>query len=82
MLEKVKDCNLEIQKLADEIIREHILLTTSFLLLEKSENLVTDMDFLGDALEKHIRKEERVLFPLMEKYVPEELIGDIAHLIA
>jgi iron-sulfur cluster repair protein YtfE (RIC family) len=82
MLEKVKDCNLEVQKLANEIIQEHKLLSGSFLLLEKSGNLITEMDILGHALEKHIRKEERILFPLMQKYVPEELIGDIAHLIA
>ena len=81
VLHKLRDCHNEIQKLGDEIIREHQQLKAAFLSLRQSQNLETDLDKLGHALEEHIRKEERILFPLIQDYVPEEMLTRIAPLI-
>ena len=80
MLQKVVKCNKEIEKLAGEIILEHQELTSAFLTIRASGNLVIDLDTLGKKLEQHIRKEERVLFPLIEQYCPEEILSAITHL--
>lgn len=80
-LAKVKDCHIEIQKLTDEIIYEHTQLTKGFRSLAKSVKLADDMDSLGKALEKHIRKEERVLFPLIEKYCSEKVLAEVQLLL-
>jgi len=46
-----------------------------------SGNLVGDLDKLGKKLEQHIRKEERILFPLIEQYCPEEMLAAITLLL-
>jgi iron-sulfur cluster repair protein YtfE (RIC family) len=77
MLEKVKQYHPEIEKLTAEIINEHYLLTKLFNALDKENNLVNSLDELGRALESHIRKEERVLFPLIQQYCPDEILNTI-----
>ena len=81
MLEKVKTCHEEIRKLSHEIISEHQQLKDSFLSLDTTGDLVQAMDVLGRDLERHIRKEERVLFPLIEKHCSEELFKTIEPLL-
>lgn len=77
MLEKAKDCHDDIKNLAAEIIQEHQHLTALFLSMNTA--LVTEetMDRLGNALENHIRKEERVLFPLLQQHCSEALLQQI-----
>lgn len=77
LLEKVKEYHNEIKKLAAEIINEHQQLKIIFTSLDKSENLAATLDVLGRALENHIRKEERVLFPLIQKHCPEDIMNGI-----
>ncbi len=74
ILEKVKDCHADIKKLAAEIIHEHRQLTALFLSLNSATNLEETMDKLANALQEHIRKEERVLFPLIQEHCPEEIL--------
>ena len=81
MLEKVKNCHEEIRKLSHEIILEHQQLTASFLSLDTSGDLVRAMDILGGELERHIRKEERILFPLIQEHCSEELFRTIEVLL-
>jgi len=81
MLGKVKKLNTEIDVLADEIIQEHRELTDDFIAIRLSGDLVGDLDKLGKKLEKHIRKEERILFPLIEQYCPEEMLAAITLLL-
>ena len=78
MLEKANHFHAEIQGLARDIIREHNVLAKLFLQLDQSSDLIGAMDTLGHLLEEHIRKEERILFPLIQKYVPEETLMTIA----
>ena len=77
MLQQVKMYNKEIEKLTEEVINEHHYLTTIFLSLDKTDNLSVTLDVLGTALENHIRKEERILFPLIQQYCPEEILNTL-----
>lgn len=82
LLEKVNGLKKEIDRLSAEIIQEHRDLTDGFLSLETAKDLVNALDTLGRKLEQHIRKEERVLFPLIEQYCPGPLLTEIGILIA
>ena len=77
MLEKLKGLNHAIDLLAAEIIQEHRALTDSFIAIRSSDDLVNDLHTLGNRLEQHIRKEERVLFPLIEQHCPEKMLAEI-----
>jgi iron-sulfur cluster repair protein YtfE (RIC family) len=77
LLAKVKQYHPEIEKLTGEINNEHRQLTTLFNTLDKENNRIDLLDELGKALESHIRKEERVLFPLIQKHCPEEVLKTI-----
>lgn len=79
MLEVVKQYDAEIERITDEIIAEHRLLTNAFMALKVEDGLAEAMDTLGINLETHIRKEERILFPLVEKYCPEEILKTIVY---
>jgi iron-sulfur cluster repair protein YtfE (RIC family) len=81
MLQKVIHFNKEIQKLSGEIIQEHLELAAAFLAIESSDDMDNDLDALGKKLEQHIRKEERVLFPLIEQHCPEEILQEIKQLL-
>ena len=66
LLPAVRGKNNDLDKLTDEIISEHEALKLLFKELVNSQNLEADLDKLGVALEKHIRKEERQLFQLIQ----------------
>ncbi len=67
LLKNLKNKNVEIEKLSIEIAEEHIVLSNTFNTLINSNNVVDDLHNLGYNLEQHIRKEERVLFPLLQQ---------------
>jgi iron-sulfur cluster repair protein YtfE (RIC family) len=75
VFEKVKHADAAIEKLADEIMAEHDALKNRFLSLETAADKQTALDELGHLLEAHIRKEERVLFPLIQEHCSEELLS-------
>ena len=77
MLEKTKDCHSEINLLTVEIKKEHQQLTALFTSLDDTANLENTMDILANLLQQHIRKEERVLFPLLQKHASPELLQEI-----
>ena len=77
ILSKVKKYHAEIEIIGDEIIAEHIELKIGFLSLAKTDELVNALNNLGVALEKHIRKEERILFPQIQEHCPEEILNEI-----
>jgi hemerythrin-like domain-containing protein len=62
-----------------EMLLEHVQIRSLFDQLLKPE--VTDLNImhqLGTLLESHIRKEERVVFPMIEKALPEEKLQELA----
>lgn len=77
VLDKTKDCNEAINRLSEEIKAEHKELKTLFLSLDTVSNPSARMDELGRKLEAHIRKEERVLFPLLQQYCSRDLLEHI-----
>jgi iron-sulfur cluster repair protein YtfE (RIC family) len=77
LLAKVKQYHPEIERLTAEIINEHQQLTSLFNKLDKENNSIDLPDELGKALESHIRKEERVLFPLIEQHCPKEILDKL-----
>ena len=78
LLDEVKKCNGSIEMLAGEIISEHQQLSKMFELLQDTKNLPAILDKLGRLLEEHIRKEERILFPLIQEHCPESLLNSIS----
>ena len=77
LLHQLKKYNSEIEKLTKEIISEHLQLTAMFDTLQDAKELTDTMDKLGTLLEDHIRKEERILFPLIQEHCPEEILKTI-----
>lgn len=77
----VKGISPALGKLADEISSEHAQLRILFEGIPLSGNLETHLDSLGIALEKHIRKEERELFPLIQDSCSEEVLTKILQLL-
>ena len=77
LLHQVKKYNNEIEKLTGEIISEHLQLSAMFNALQDAKELTDAMDKLGTFLEDHIRKEERILFPLIQEHCPEEILKTI-----
>ncbi len=76
ILSKAKDCHPEINNLAVEIFEEHKQLDSLFKTLAASADEVVAMNDLASTLEEHIRKEERFLFPLLEKHCSKELLHE------
>src|SRR5699024_1194057 len=62
-----------------EMLLEHVKIRAKFDTLNKSDTIdVSFMHDLGNLLESHIRKEERIIFPMIEKAVPEEKLRELA----
>ncbi len=72
ILESAKGQNDEIDLLIPTIIDEHSRLSAAFASLSEADGVEAKMDLLGKELEQHIRKEERVLFPLIQQYCSQE----------
>lgn len=81
VLEQVSGVDPEIDVLAAEIYAEHKKLREAFEAIGASNDLEEDLHNLGAALEAHIRKEERVLFPLIQDRCDEKVLERIQHLL-
>jgi hemerythrin-like domain-containing protein len=81
MLEKVKHSHPAIATLADEIKKEHHELAALFQSLATANDLEMMMNELAVKLEDHIRKEERVLFPMLQQQCSETLLTEIYELL-
>lgn len=75
MLASIKNTHAAIDALTEEICTEHQQLSKTFLALDKTEHSAEELDALGNALDDHIRKEERVLFPLIQEHCSEEVLA-------
>ncbi len=69
----VKGKNSEIDILIDEVLAEHVKIKLLVDELDSTDNLESTLDKLGVLLEKHIRKEERVLFAKIQDIFNLEL---------
>jgi len=59
------------------LLRELEQLAAAFLSLSNVIGLELPLNNLAEALDKHIRKEGRQLFPLIEEHCPAKLLGEI-----
>lgn len=82
MMELLKGINPQLDALIDEIKREHLLLHQLFAGLKQKEDPISAMDDLGNTLDKHIRKEERELFPMIENNCDEQMMASIDRILA
>lgn len=74
LLEKLMHINQQVDLLIKEIFDEHKMLRKAFLELADQPNQEEMNDQLGKLLETHIRKEERILFPLLQEHFSNEEI--------
>jgi len=81
MLELTAGSHPEIDTLAGEIKNEHRQLTALFHSLDTAANPEQTMDTLANTLQDHIRKEERVLFPLLQQHCTAGLLQQVHKLL-
>lgn len=81
ILERVKGMHPEIARLTEEIKNEHVQLRALFKSLPDNDNLKETLNILGNLLYDHIRKEERILFPLLQEHVTSDFLGAIDDLL-
>lgn len=77
VLQLVTGVNGALDLLVQTIFREHQELHAAFKSITGHPDLSAHLDELGKALEIHIRKEERELFPLIERCCSEALLAAI-----
>jgi len=76
---KLRELVPESAAIVDQLVREHRQLRDGVAQLDTDAGLGKLVFDFGDLLERHIRKEERELFPLFEQHVGEtvaEAVGD------
>ena len=73
----IKGASLQLDRLAEDIIREHKVIKLLFEMIPGEDHLEEHLDSVGVALEKHIRKEERELFPLIQSTCNETILDAI-----
>lgn len=61
-----------------EMLLEHVYLRAGMDKLINDELSEAEMRHLGKQLERHIRKEERIIFPMIEEALPEEKLQEMA----
>ncbi|MUV36741.1 hypothetical protein JNUCC1_00545 [Lentibacillus sp. JNUCC-1] len=61
------------------MLLEHVIIRSKIKqVLEIEKFDITAMQTLGELLEKHIRTEERVIFPMIEQALPEDKLIELA----
>lgn len=82
VLALVKGTDKNMDLLIDSIFEEHRQLQLLFKAIEGHKDLQLHLHETGVLLEKHIRKEERELFPLIQEKCSEEKLLVIEHLLS
>lgn len=77
IIKKIKEVNTDLDKIAGEIIEEHKEFRSAFESIKGTRELETKLDTLGRNLEQHIRKEERIFFPMIQELCSEGLLSEI-----
>lgn len=71
------EINSELKALTQELLSEHKALDQLFTELNTTEDLPDTLDRLGILLEKHIRKEERQFFQLIQESLDETALAKL-----
>ncbi len=80
MLPVLKDINPRLDDMLREMSEEHVILRELFSQLNNPGDLSAELDKLGKALEKHVRKEEREIFPLIQDSCGPQVLAQISAL--
>lgn len=64
-----------------EVFEEHVQLSNLFLNIHENKNNQKYLAAIGNALEAHVRKEERILFPLLQKHCTLQQLQQIHELL-
>lgn len=72
----------EIDFLIEEIIREHVEIKNYIKAVEENNHTEETLNELGTLLENHIRKEERILFELIQNKLTEDKLQKIKKVLA
>lgn len=64
-----------------EMLLEHVQIRSLIFQIEKSDPNSALFQELGELLEEHVRKEERVIFPFIEEALPDGMLEDLAPLL-
>ena len=78
----VKDIDENIDSLIIEIIQEHNLIKNYIKTVEGNNHTEETLDQLGKLLDNHIRKEERVLFELIQNKCNETELAKIKNILS
>ncbi len=81
VFEKIKNVDSVLDKHLQEVIEEHHLLRSLFEGLAGHAADTNYQDVIGQALEKHVRREDRELFPMIERLVDEAMMDSIAEIL-
>jgi iron-sulfur cluster repair protein YtfE (RIC family) len=82
VIRNIQGINTELDKAAGEIIKEHGELRQLFEQINMSSDLASHLDLLGHKLEQHVRREERVFFPMIQQYCGEKTLHAIEALLS
>lgn len=77
----VKHVNPELDAMLQTMVEEHAVLHQLFGQVSTATNLPGHLDTLGKTLEKHVRKEEREIFPLIQQSCSPEILDKLATLL-
>ena len=72
-----RDIDPEIDQLIDELVAEHHSISLLISNIQSDADSESLLDQLGKLMEDHIRKEERILFQLLQEKLPEERLREI-----
>lgn len=67
----------ELDEIIGELLHEHKIIKDGISSLKQSDELVKQLDEIGVMLEKHIRKEERILFQKAQSVLSEAELNGI-----
>ena len=81
MIPVVMGINPSLDSLLACMKTEHQELHSLFNSINPDQELSTQLDVIGRALESHVRKEDRVIFPLIQESCTEEVLNKLADII-
>ena len=82
LFEKVKAINPDINQLVCELLNEHQQLALFFKTMDEVSDGDAALNELGNELEAHIRKEERIFFPLLQQFCTNDQLLELQPLLA
>ena len=78
----LKERVYELDKFVKELTEEHRIIEDYIKKLKLKEDIEINLDKLGNILENHIRKEERLFFPKVQDILNEEEINKIGEILS